>query len=79
MEQEFTYTIEVRPADGNDKGFWVTVPVLPGCFTRGDTYDEAVENSRGAIEAYLDDLAERGEPIPIEDSPADIGSESPIA
>jgi predicted RNase H-like HicB family nuclease len=28
-----TYTIVVEPEDGG--GYYVTVPALPGCFTRG--------------------------------------------
>ena len=44
-----TYTIVVEPEDGG--GYFVTVPALPGCFTRGSTIDEcrerAVEADRG--------------------------------
>jgi predicted RNase H-like HicB family nuclease len=33
--------------------FGVTVPDLPGCFTAGDTLDEALRNVQEAVETYL--------------------------
>jgi hypothetical protein len=33
-----TYTIVVEP--DQDGGYFVTVPALPGCFTRGSTIEE---------------------------------------
>jgi predicted RNase H-like HicB family nuclease len=41
-----------------------TVPSLPGCISQGASRDEAVRNIREAIEAYVESLRERGEPIP---------------
>ena len=32
-----------------DGGFVVSVPALPGCFTQGDSRDEALRNAREAI------------------------------
>jgi predicted RNase H-like HicB family nuclease len=34
-------------------GYSVEVPELPGCFTEGDTLQEALENAKEAIECYL--------------------------
>ena len=47
-----------------DGMFVVEVPSLPGCVTQGDTRSGALRNAREAIEAYLESLRERGEPIP---------------
>ncbi len=47
-----------------DGGYVVTCPTLPGCYSQGDTVDEALANIRGAIELCLEDLQEHGEPIP---------------
>ncbi len=59
------YTIELHPADPDEgEGFWVSVPALPGCFTQGETYDEAVSRAQEAIECHLEALAQSGEPIP---------------
>jgi predicted RNase H-like HicB family nuclease len=38
-------------------GYSVEVPELPGCFTEGDTLQEASANAREAIECYLDPSA----------------------
>lgn len=37
-------------------GYNVTVPALDGCFTEGDTKDEALENAKEAIICYLEGL-----------------------
>jgi len=49
-----------------DGGFVVSVPALPGCFTQGDSRDEALRNAREAIAAYVEELRARGEEIPLE-------------
>jgi len=36
------------------------LPGLPGCFTYGASKEEALENARGAIELYLEDLQAAG-------------------
>lgn len=41
-------------------GYTVTVPLLPGCISEGDTLDEAKANIREAITAYLESLAKDG-------------------
>ncbi len=38
-----------------DGGFSVSVPSLPGCFSQGDTFEEALKNIREAISLYLED------------------------
>ena len=35
-------------------GFTVYVPLLPGCISEGNTFDEAVENIREVGELYLE-------------------------
>ncbi len=37
-------------------GFNVTVPALDGCFTEGDTEEEALRNAKEAIICYLEGL-----------------------
>lgn len=60
------YTILVHQAE--EGGFWSEVPSLPGCYSQGETIDEAMRNAKEAIESYLialkDDLME----APIEES-----------
>jgi predicted RNase H-like HicB family nuclease len=49
-----------------DSGYVASVPALPGCVSQGDNRAEALTNIREAIELYLDDCRDAGEPIPIE-------------
>lgn len=37
----------------SDEGVAVSVPGLPGCWSQGKDEDEAIENIRDAIQAYL--------------------------
>ena len=37
----------------SDEGFSVSVPGLPGCWSQGETEQEALENVREAIREYL--------------------------
>jgi antitoxin HicB len=64
--QQLTYTIEVHEPQEGERGFWVSVPALPGCFTQGQTYEEAVERAHEAIACHLEALLKRGEIIPEE-------------
>jgi len=47
-----------------DGVFVAEVPSLPGCVTQGNTRQEAIENAKEALAAYLESLAAHGEPIP---------------
>ena len=58
----YTVVLE-QEADG---GFVASVPVLPGCVSQGDTRDAALNNIREAIELYLEDCTNSGDPIPTE-------------
>lgn len=44
--------------------YTVTVPSLPGCVTYGENVEDAISMAREAIELYIEELKERGEPIP---------------
>ncbi|MBF0500923.1 MAG: type II toxin-antitoxin system HicB family antitoxin [Candidatus Riflebacteria bacterium] len=35
--------------------FGVTIPDFPGCFTSGNTFDDAIKNVQEAIECHLDE------------------------
>ena len=49
-----------------DEGISVSVPALPGCWSEGDTEDEALANIQEAIKLYLDDCLDAGDPVPVE-------------
>jgi antitoxin HicB len=64
MKAMRTYTILVEPEEGG--GFYVTVPALPGCFTRGRTVEECRDRAVEAIEVHIAGLLADGEPVPEE-------------
>jgi predicted RNase H-like HicB family nuclease len=41
-----------------DEGYSISVPGLPGCWSQGETEDEALENIKDAIQAYLETVDE---------------------
>ena len=45
-------------------GYAAFCPALQGCYTQGDTYEEALENIRDAIRLHVQDRIESGEEIP---------------
>ncbi|PWV66935.1 type II toxin-antitoxin system HicB family antitoxin [Halomonas sp. A11-A] len=57
------YPIAIEVGD-EQHAYGVVVPDLPGCFSAGDTFDEAIANAREAIEGHLESLSEHGDPIP---------------
>ena len=54
--EKLTFLVRIEP--GEDGYFVACCPSLPGCFSQGNTYDEAVENITEAIEAYTGCLAQ---------------------
>lgn len=50
-------------------GYVVSVPDVPGCFSAGDTFAEALANAKEAIAFHIEGILEDGEPIP---QPQDI-------
>jgi len=40
----------------DEDGYFVFCPVLQGCYTQGDTYEEAIENIEDAIRLHLEDI-----------------------
>ncbi len=64
MRKMRTYTIVVEPEDGG--GYYVTVPALPGCFTRGGTVEECKQRAIEAIEVHIAGLKADGEAVPDE-------------
>lgn len=48
----------------NDTAFGVVVPDLPGCFSAGDTLDEAMSGAEEALAAWIDAALDAGMAIP---------------
>ncbi len=45
-------------------GYFAFCPELQGCYTQGDTYEEALENVEDAISLHVKDILEAGEELP---------------
>ncbi|MBI3466359.1 MAG: type II toxin-antitoxin system HicB family antitoxin [Planctomycetes bacterium] len=58
------YTVILHEAE--EGGYWVEVPNLPGCFSQGESADEALANARKAIRSHVEALREDGQPVPKE-------------
>lgn len=57
------FALALHTDDGVKYG--VVVPDLPGCFSAGDSFDEAIGAAREAIDAHCELLAEEGLDIPV--------------
>lgn len=58
----YTVILEQEP----DGGYVATVPALPGCVSQGDTREETLKNVQEAIELYVEDCRDAGDPVPTE-------------
>ena len=45
-------------------GYYAFTPELQGCYSQGDSYEEAMENIRDAIHLHVEDRLECGEEVP---------------
>ena len=61
-DYKFTVVVE-RDEDGL---YIASVPLLQGCYTQGETYEECLANIREVLELCLGFRKERGEEIPEE-------------
>ena len=60
----YSYTVIIQREE--DGGYHAFCPVLKGCHSQGDTFEETLENITEAIELYVESLLEDGETIPEE-------------
>ncbi|HFE8536029.1 TPA: type II toxin-antitoxin system HicB family antitoxin, partial [Legionella pneumophila] len=57
------YPVVIHKDEHSDYG--VSVPDIPGCYSAGATYDEALTNVIEAIECHLEGLLMDNESIPV--------------
>lgn len=58
----YTVVLE-QEADG---GYVASVPALPGCVSQGDNRTQTMANIREAIQLYVEDCRDAGDPVPSE-------------
>lgn len=59
--RKFTFPVVIEE---DEDGFFAECPSLEGCVTQGDTYVEALNNIKEAIQLYLEALEADREKIP---------------
>lgn len=64
MSQEDRFMEYTAVIERDGEGYSVHFPDVPGCFTQGDTLEEARANASEALKEYLDVLRELGKPLP---------------
>lgn len=69
------YPIAIEPGS-DEAAFGVVVPDFPGCFSAGDTLDEAVASAEEAAAAWIDATLDAGGEIPTP-SPIDALRDNP--
>ena len=61
----YNYTVILEKE--SDGGYRAFCPILKGCHSQGNTFEETIENVTEAIELYLESLMADNQPIPKED------------
>jgi predicted RNase H-like HicB family nuclease len=60
----YNYTVLLEKEE--DGGYHAFCPILRGCHSQGDTFEEAIANITEAIELYIESLIADSQPIPRE-------------
>lgn len=50
--------------EADSDGYFVSCPSLQGCYSQGDSYEEAVGNIKDAIRLHIEDRLAESEEIP---------------
>ena len=64
MKKIKTYEFKVLLEPDESGGYVVSCPSLPGCYTQGETVEDALKNIEEAILLCLEDMESHGEKIP---------------
>ena len=64
-KKAYNYTVFLEKEE--DGGYHAFCPILRGCHSQGDTFEEAITNITEAIELYIESLMADSQPIPKED------------
>ncbi len=63
-KQIYNYTVILEREE--DGGYHAFCPILKGCHSQGNTFEETIDNITEAIELYLESLKADRQPIPTE-------------
>jgi predicted RNase H-like HicB family nuclease len=51
--------------ESNEDGYFVSCPAFQGCYSQGETYEEAMANIKDAVRLHLEDRLANGEDIAV--------------
>ena len=60
--QVYRLTVVIEADEGG--GYYAFCPLLPSCYSQGETLEEAKTNIREAIQCHLESLVNDREPLP---------------
>ncbi len=60
--------------DTESGGYVVEVPSLPGCYSQGETREEAIANIREAIALHTESMIAHGEEVPEDVAPIELAT-----
>ena len=61
---KLVYPIILYPMEEHEGGYTVEVPDLPGCFSAGDTLEDAMIQAEEAITGWIEAAIDDGQDIP---------------
>jgi len=61
-----TYKFKVVIERDEDGVYIASCPALQGCYSQGETIEEALENIKDAIKLHIEARKALGEPVPVE-------------
>jgi predicted RNase H-like HicB family nuclease len=50
--------------ESDEDGYFVSCPALQGCYSQGETYEEAMANIKDAMQLHIEDRLANGEEVP---------------
>jgi len=72
----YSYTAHIEASP--EGGYWSQVPALAGCFSQGETIEETIQNTKEAIELYVEGCVAEGKEVP-EESELSVNVRIPIS
>jgi predicted RNase H-like HicB family nuclease len=64
--KDYRYPVVIEYDPDNDV-YLADCPLIPGCYSDGKTYEEAVKNIKDAIKLCIESRRAVGDPVPLPD------------
>ena len=71
------YIVAIEPGDESNPDYGVIVPDLKGCYSQGETLEDALNNAKEAIECWLEAALDSGMDFPTTRTIEQIRKENP--